>query len=34
MVLADSFYYQLVQIDTIYTRFNVYLLAKDGEDNG
>ena len=34
MVLADSFYYQLVQIDTINTRVNVDLFAKEGDANG
>ncbi len=34
MVLADSFYYQLVQIDTINTRVNADLFAKEGDANG
>ena len=34
MVLADSFYYQPVQIDTIYTRVNADLFAKEGDANG
>ena len=34
MVLADSFYYQPVQIDTINTRVNADLFAKEGDANG
>ena len=34
MVLADSFYYQPVQIDTINTRVNAELFAKEGDANG
>lgn len=34
MVLADSFYYQPVQIDTINTRVNADLFAKEGDVNG
>ena len=34
MVLADSFYYQLVQIDTINTSVNADLFAKEGDANG
>ena len=33
MVLADSFYYQPVQIDTINTRVNADLFAKEGDAN-
>ena len=34
MVLSDSFYYQPVQIDTINTRVNADLFAKEGDANG
>ena len=34
MVLADSFYYQPVQIDTINTCVNTDLFAKEGDTNG
>ena len=34
MVLADTFYYQPVQIDTINTRVNADLFAKEGDANG
>ena len=34
MVLADSFYYQPVQIDTINTRVNADLFAKEGDADG
>ena len=33
MVLADSFYYQPVQIDTINTRVNADIFAKEGDAN-
>ena len=34
MVLSDSFYYQPVQIDTINTRVNADIFAKEGDANG
>ena len=34
MVLADSFYYQPIRIDTINTRVYADLLAKEGDANG